>query len=165
MVKQRPFCQFKAKVKQVDRIFLNQEELQAIADKKPQFIIISGPNGAGKSIFGRLHVPEGTPIFNGDLVFAELIRQHPHIDADRHYMQSQYPVWFLIESFEYGFIVTNVIHLYDFYHRRFAAKHQDLTNQPIKPKNYENANIRCLFVNNYVFMQPIRQKSGVRISS
>lgn len=50
---------------------------------KPQFIILCGPNGAGKSIFGRLHVPEDTPIFNGDLVFAELIRQHPHIEADR----------------------------------------------------------------------------------
>jgi len=50
---------------------------------KPQFIIISGPNGAGKSVLGHRHVPEGTPIFNGDLVFAELIRQYPHIEPDR----------------------------------------------------------------------------------
>jgi predicted ABC-type ATPase len=50
---------------------------------KPQFIIICGPNGSGKSVFGHFHVPNGTPIFNGDLVFAELKIQYSHIEPER----------------------------------------------------------------------------------
>lgn len=50
---------------------------------KPQFFILAGPNGAGKSTNGHFHIPSGLSIFNGDLVFAELQRQYPHIEPDR----------------------------------------------------------------------------------
>jgi predicted ABC-type ATPase len=49
---------------------------------KPQFFIIAGPNGAGKSTYGHFHVAADTRIFNGDLVFAELTRQHPNIPPE-----------------------------------------------------------------------------------
>jgi len=47
---------------------------------KPQFFIIAGPNGAGKSTYGHQHVPEGTHLFNGDEVYAELLRKYPDYD-------------------------------------------------------------------------------------
>ncbi|MDB5025601.1 MAG: hypothetical protein JWP78_3356 [Mucilaginibacter sp.] len=50
---------------------------------RPQFVIIAGPNGASKSVFGHFHVPENTPVFNGDLVFAELMIQYPQIEVER----------------------------------------------------------------------------------
>jgi len=50
---------------------------------KPKFFILAGPNGAGKSSYGRLRVPLSIPIFDGDLVFAELQQQYPHIEAER----------------------------------------------------------------------------------
>jgi predicted ABC-type ATPase len=49
----------------------------------PRFTIIAGPNGAGKSTVGHLFLPKDVVIFNGDLVFAELIRRNPHIDPQR----------------------------------------------------------------------------------
>lgn len=50
---------------------------------KPQFFILAGPNGAGKSTYGHEHVPEGTHIFNGDLVYAELLRKYPDYDPEK----------------------------------------------------------------------------------
>lgn len=49
----------------------------------PEFFVIAGPNGAGKTTYGPRLVPAGVPIFNGDLVFAELVKQYPHIDPER----------------------------------------------------------------------------------
>lgn len=50
---------------------------------KPQFFILAGPNGAGKSTYGHEHVPKGTPIFNGDLVYAELLQKYPDYDPEK----------------------------------------------------------------------------------
>lgn len=50
---------------------------------KPQFFILAGPNGAGKSTYGREHVPSGTHIFDGDLVYAELLQRYPHYDPEK----------------------------------------------------------------------------------
>lgn len=47
---------------------------------KPQFFIIAGPNGAGKSTYVQDFVPEGTFIFNGDLVYADLLKRYPDYD-------------------------------------------------------------------------------------
>lgn len=47
---------------------------------KPQFFIIAGPNGAGKSTYVRDFVPGGTFIFNGDLVYADLLKRYPGYD-------------------------------------------------------------------------------------
>jgi predicted ABC-type ATPase len=52
-------------------------------DRGRQFFIIAGPNGAGKTAFGKLFVPSGLIIFNGDSVFADLIKQYPDIDPER----------------------------------------------------------------------------------
>src|ERR1700709_1043652 len=49
---------------------------------KPQFTILAGPNGAGKSTYGHLYISPTTPMFNGDLVFAELVKQYPHIQPE-----------------------------------------------------------------------------------
>lgn len=50
---------------------------------KPQFFILAGPNGAGKSTYGHEHVPRGTHMFNGDLVYAQLIEQYPDYDPEK----------------------------------------------------------------------------------
>ncbi|WP_257668724.1 zeta toxin family protein [Parapedobacter tibetensis] len=50
---------------------------------KPQFFILAGPNGAGKSTYGHEHVPKGTHIFNGDLVYAELLQKYPDYDPEK----------------------------------------------------------------------------------
>lgn len=50
---------------------------------KPQFFILAGPNGAGKSTYGHEHVPKGTHIFNGDLVYAELLQKYPNYDPEK----------------------------------------------------------------------------------
>ena len=50
---------------------------------KPQFFILAGPNGAGKSTYGHEHVPKGTYIFNGDLVYAELLQKYPDYDPEK----------------------------------------------------------------------------------
>lgn len=50
---------------------------------KPQFFILAGPNGAGKSTYGREHVPPGTHIFDGDLVYAELLQRYPNYDPEK----------------------------------------------------------------------------------
>ena len=50
---------------------------------KPQFFIFAGPNGAGKSTYGQEFVPKGTYIFNGDLIYAELLDQYPHYDPEK----------------------------------------------------------------------------------
>lgn len=50
---------------------------------KPQFFILAGPNGAGKSTYGQEHVPPGTHIFDGDLVYAELLQKYPHYDPEK----------------------------------------------------------------------------------
>ena len=50
---------------------------------KPQFFILAGPNGAGKSTYGHEHVLEGTHIFNGDLVYAELLQRYPDYDPEK----------------------------------------------------------------------------------
>jgi predicted ABC-type ATPase len=47
------------------------------------FFIIAGPNGAGKTAFGSLFVPSDVAIFNGDLIFADLVRKYPHIDPEK----------------------------------------------------------------------------------
>lgn len=52
-------------------------------DKKLRFFIIAGPNGAGKTSFGQAFVPRDVPIFNGDLVFEELIKRYPLVDPER----------------------------------------------------------------------------------
>lgn len=49
----------------------------------PELFVIAGPNGAGKTTYGRAFVPEGVTIFNGDLVFANLVKQYPHVDLER----------------------------------------------------------------------------------
>ena len=49
----------------------------------PQFFIIAGPNGAGKSIYGRMHIPDGVPIFNGDDILLDFQRRFPHIELER----------------------------------------------------------------------------------
>jgi predicted ABC-type ATPase len=48
-----------------------------------RFFIIAGPNGAGKTAFGSLFVPSNVSIFNGDLIFADLVRKYPHIDPEK----------------------------------------------------------------------------------
>lgn len=50
---------------------------------KPQFFVIAGPNGAGKSTYAHLHLSLGTHIFNGDLVFAELLKRYPNYDPQK----------------------------------------------------------------------------------
>ncbi|MDX3915620.1 MAG: zeta toxin family protein [Pseudosphingobacterium sp.] len=50
---------------------------------KPQFFILAGPNGAGKSTYGHEHVPKNTHIFNGDLVYAELLQKYPDYDPEK----------------------------------------------------------------------------------
>lgn len=50
---------------------------------KPQFVIIAGPNGAGKSLYGHIYVPAGTEIFNGDLIFAGLVKKYPAYDPQK----------------------------------------------------------------------------------
>ncbi|WP_028296885.1 zeta toxin family protein [Olivibacter sitiensis] len=50
---------------------------------KPQFFILAGPNGAGKSTYGHEHIPKGTHIFNGDLVYAELLQKYPDYDPEK----------------------------------------------------------------------------------
>jgi predicted ABC-type ATPase len=50
---------------------------------KPNFTIIAGPNGAGKSTNRHIFVPISTPIFNGDLVLADLIKKYPSIEPLR----------------------------------------------------------------------------------
>jgi|GEM_PF-1078177 len=52
-------------------------------DKRPRFFIVAGPNGAGKSTLGHAFVPSGVSIFNGDLVFEELIKLHPNLPPER----------------------------------------------------------------------------------
>ncbi len=52
-------------------------------EQMPEFYIIAGPNGAGKSTHGHLFVPPSVDIFNGDLVFADLIRRYPDIEPIR----------------------------------------------------------------------------------
>lgn len=47
---------------------------------KPQFFIIAGPNGAGKSTYVHDFVPADTVIFNGDQVYADLLKQYPNYD-------------------------------------------------------------------------------------
>lgn len=49
---------------------------------KPQFFIVVGPNGAGKTTYVQEHVPAGTFIFNGDQVYADLIKRHPNYDPE-----------------------------------------------------------------------------------
>lgn len=49
---------------------------------KPQFFIVAGPNGAGKTTYMQAHVPEGTFIFNGDRVYADLIKRYPNYDPE-----------------------------------------------------------------------------------
>src|SRR5260370_39174767 len=41
------------------------------------------PNGAGKSTNGPLFVPKSLLIFNGDLVFGDLVKRYPHIEPER----------------------------------------------------------------------------------
>jgi len=50
---------------------------------RPQFFILAGPNGAGKSTYGHEHVPKDTIIFNGDLVYAELLQKYPDYDPEK----------------------------------------------------------------------------------
>ena len=50
---------------------------------KPQFFILAGPNGAGKSTYGHEHLPKGIHIFNGDLVYAELLQKYPDYDPEK----------------------------------------------------------------------------------
>ncbi len=52
-------------------------------EQKPEFYVIAGPNGAGKSTNGYLFVPPSVNIFNGDLVFADLVKRYPDIDPIR----------------------------------------------------------------------------------
>ena len=52
-------------------------------DGQPEFFIIAGPNGAGKSTFGQAFVSKSLTIFNGDLVFADLVRRYPQIEPVR----------------------------------------------------------------------------------
>jgi predicted ABC-type ATPase len=47
---------------------------------RPELFILAGPNGAGKSTYGHMHVPAGTFLFNGDLVYAELLKRYPNYD-------------------------------------------------------------------------------------
>ncbi len=49
----------------------------------PDFFIIAGPNGAGKSTYAQQFIPSSVAIFNGDLVFAELISKYPQIEPIR----------------------------------------------------------------------------------
>jgi predicted ABC-type ATPase len=51
--------------------------------KGRQFFVIAGPNGAGKTAFGKLFVPSELVIFNGDLVFADLVKQYPNVHPER----------------------------------------------------------------------------------
>ena len=52
-------------------------------NKIPEFFILAGPNGAGKSTNGHSLVSPSLPIFNGDLVFAELIKRYPDTEPAR----------------------------------------------------------------------------------
>lgn len=52
-------------------------------EEKPEFFILAGPNGAGKSVNGRLFVPPSVPIFNGDLVFADLATKYPQLKPEQ----------------------------------------------------------------------------------
>lgn len=49
----------------------------------PDFFILAGPNGAGKSTHTRRFIPASISVFNGDLVFADLVNKYPHIEPIR----------------------------------------------------------------------------------
>jgi predicted ABC-type ATPase len=51
--------------------------------RSPTFTVVAGPNGAGKSTYGHLFVPLSVAIFNGDLVFADLVRRYPAVDPQK----------------------------------------------------------------------------------
>ena len=48
------------------------------------FYLIMGPSGSGKSAYGKLFVPVGLPIFNGDLLLQNLQNQYPNETVDNH---------------------------------------------------------------------------------
>lgn len=50
---------------------------------KPQLFVLSGANGAGKTTYAREHVIPGTFIFNGDDVYADLLKRYPDYDPEK----------------------------------------------------------------------------------
>ncbi|GAB0157514.1 hypothetical protein CHRYSEOSP005_27920 [Chryseobacterium sp. Alg-005] len=48
-----------------------------------QFFLLAGPNGAGKSTYSIDFVPENVFYFNGDEIYAELLRRYPNYDPEK----------------------------------------------------------------------------------
>ncbi|KYH07812.1 hypothetical protein A1704_03865 [Chryseobacterium cucumeris] len=50
---------------------------------RPQFFLLAGPNGAGKSTYSGDFIPENVFYFNGDEIYAELLRRYPNYDREK----------------------------------------------------------------------------------
>ncbi|WP_153391679.1 zeta toxin family protein [Chryseobacterium vaccae] len=50
---------------------------------RPQFFLLAGPNGAGKSTYSGDFIPENVFYFNGDEIYAELLRRYPNYDPEK----------------------------------------------------------------------------------
>jgi len=50
----------------------------------PDFYLVMGPSGSGKSTYGKLFIPVGLSIFNGDLLLQNLQDQYSNETAENH---------------------------------------------------------------------------------
>jgi len=50
---------------------------------RPQFFLLAGPNGAGKSTYSGDFIAENVFYFNGDEIYAELLRRYPNYDPEK----------------------------------------------------------------------------------